>query len=154
WLGQGADDIDVTTARVDDVTTLYGNKGNDTVTFAATAVPKLFVVHGDEGMDTVDAGLVTNLGSTFVFIGDRGQEDYSGKVKSAASLRNVRSIDGTLGDNDILIGGRGDDALTSGVSDDVLIGDNGESVYVSGATVRNTSTLAASGTAGASYVLT
>ncbi|HXT32826.1 MAG TPA: calcium-binding protein, partial [Vicinamibacterales bacterium] len=91
-----------------------------------------------------------------------GQEDYSGRIKSADSLRNIRSINGTLGDNDtltggagkaILIGGRGDDTLTGGGSEDVIIGDNGEAVYVAGATVRNASTLGVTGTAGA-YVLT
>jgi mucin-19 len=162
WLGTGNDVLAVQSARLDDVTTVYGNQGDDSITFAATATPKLFVVHADEGSDTIDAHLVTNTNSVFVFVGDMGQEDYSGTVMSANSLRNVRSINGTLGAGDtliggaghaILIGGRGDDILTGGASDDVIIGDNGEAAYTAGATAQSLSTLAVNATAGV-YVLT
>ena len=144
WAGTAGDSITIASARVDDVTTLYANAGDDAVTvqdFGPGSSPRLLVLHGDAGDDTIDASAVTGGNLTTLIFGDSGAETFAGPVKSFATLTLAQSIQIDVGGDDklysgtgpaILFGGFGADLLVGNVDADILLGDNGVATYAAG----------------------
>ncbi|MBL8486356.1 MAG: DUF4347 domain-containing protein [Rhodocyclaceae bacterium] len=155
WAGRGDDVIRVASTRLDDVTTIHANGGDDAVTVddLAGGTDRLLAIHGDGGGDTLDASAVTNAEVTVLLFGDSGAETYAGADKRFLTLTGAASVLPGDGGADallagtgkaILFGGAAGDTLSGSVADDILIGDAGEVAFVSGVVTR----FASLGTAG------
>jgi Ca2+-binding RTX toxin-like protein len=149
WAGRGNDVVSITSTLLADVTTLYTNDGDDSVTVAnlTGGSNRLLAVHGDAGNDTLDASAITGSNVTVVLFGDSGQESYPGTDKTLLNLTGVTSIAIGAPGNDTLLAGAGPailvgggnnagsavnsgrDRLTGAGFDDVLIGDDGTATF-------------------------
>ncbi|HEX2649809.1 MAG TPA: DUF4347 domain-containing protein [Burkholderiales bacterium] len=151
WAGTGNDGVTISSTTLADVTTFFGNAGNDTITVAnLTGGSNRFLsIHGDAGDDTIDASAIQALDFTVLLFGDSGEETYSGADKQFAALTAAASTSPATGGTDtlkggngraLLIGGVGGDTLISKDGSDVLIGDNGSVQLVSGVVTQINST--------------
>lgn len=147
WAGRGSDTIQINSTRLDDVTTLYANDGDDAVTVADLigGADRLLAIHGDGGADTLDASAVSGTNVTVLLFGDSGEEIYAGADKRFLTLTGASSLNPGIGGSDtlssgtgkaILFGGAAGDFLYGNVSDDILIGDDGQVSFDNGVLTR------------------
>jgi len=147
WAGRGSDTIQIDSTRLDDVTTLYANDGDDAVTVADLigGADRLLAIHGDGGADTLDTSAVSGMNVTVLLFGDSGEEVYAGADKRFLTLTGASSLNPGLGGSDtlssgtgkaILFGGAAGDFLYGNVSDDILIGDDGLVSFDNGVLTR------------------
>jgi len=149
WAGRGNDVVGITSTLLADVTTLYANDGDDSVTVAnlTGGSNRLLALHGDAGDDILDGSAITGSNVTVVLFGDSGQESYLGTDKTLLNLTGAASIAIGAPGNDtlragagpgILVGGGnnagsavnfGRDRLTGAGFNDVLIGDDGTATF-------------------------
>ncbi|MBL4827019.1 MAG: hypothetical protein JKY66_04785, partial [Spongiibacteraceae bacterium] len=158
-LGSGNDTVAIETLAANAQTTISGNAGDDQVTVAATVNDgelTVFAGAGNDYIDAVAAGISVTLngglgddvilGGAFsdrltggagndYIIGDYGQTSYQPFEKKLENLFEMSTSTSSVGGNDlisggsgndILIGAGGDDSLSGGTGLDILIGDGGQ----------------------------
>ncbi len=136
----GDDDVDVTTAGVDDAAgdrQLLGGDGDDTLTAAGDAVTGAGTVaatlNGGAGVDILTGGsgadTLTGGAGTDTLSGDGGNDTLTGDA-GADILTGGAGNDTLTGgsEDDTLTGGEGNDTLSGGDGTDVLNGDAGTDV--------------------------
>jgi len=158
-LGSGNDIVDIQTTAADVQTSISTNGGNDQVTVEATVTAGDITIFGGSGndyLDAVDSGIAVTLdgglgddvllggaladrliggaGNDYI-VGDYGQTSYQPAEKKPENLIQISSSNYSLGGddtilggsgNDILIGAGGNDIISGGAGLDILIGDGGQ----------------------------
>ncbi len=100
--------------------------GNDTITTGSGRD----TVIGGAGTDTITTNRSSSSDQTDVVLGDHGFVDYALADGNAADLDRVWSTDPTLGGNDTLTTGEGDDVVIGGVGADTIDAGKGENVVI------------------------
>lgn len=151
WTGSADDYFTIGSTRVDDVTSLWLNDGNDNVVINddASGDDGLLVVFGEQGNDQIITSAWT---SDMVLFGDEGVLgwdtallssykglEYTDKSPTQLASATTTNIDNGGDDtvsggdgNDQLYGGQGKDSLSGGAGRDTLFGDGGKMYYLPG----------------------
>jgi hypothetical protein len=144
WTGSGSETITIGSTRAGDITTLWLNDGNDSVTAIddGSGADGLLVIAGEGGNDTVNASAWS---TDMILFGDYGEVEYAGSTIPVygGSIPFKSKNNGTVsistsapdsGGSDSLAGGSGNDYIFGGAhndsaygraGNDVLIGDGG-----------------------------